>query len=78
MLILDEPTEGIQPNVVAEIEETIISLARDGLSVLLVEQHVGFALREAKDYLVLAAGNVVRSGSGGQSAEEEVRDAMAI
>src|SRR3954451_12255510 len=44
LLILDEPTEGIQPTIVAEIEQTIMQLARDGLSVLLVEQHIGFAL----------------------------------
>jgi urea transport system ATP-binding protein len=48
LLLLDEPTEGIQPTVVAEIEQTILGLvARGGLSVLLVEQHVGFALRAA-------------------------------
>ncbi|WP_143860823.1 ATP-binding cassette domain-containing protein, partial [Nocardia cerradoensis] len=42
LLILDEPTEGIQPSVVAEIERTIIDLTRrGGLSVLLVEQHIG-------------------------------------
>src|ERR1051326_1442584 len=46
MLILDEPTEGIQPNVVTEIEGVIAALTERGdLSVLLVEQHVGFALR---------------------------------
>ncbi|MGH3912410.1 MAG: ATP-binding cassette domain-containing protein, partial [Pseudonocardiaceae bacterium] len=48
MLILDEPTEGIQPSVVSEIEATILALSsRGGLSVLLVEQHVGFALAAA-------------------------------
>src|SRR6195952_5355633 len=46
LLILDEPTEGIQPNVVAEIEQIIVELTRRGdFTVLLVEQHVGFALR---------------------------------
>ena len=52
VLILDEPTEGIQPNVVEEIEEAIVSLTqRGGLSVLLVEQHVGFALRSTGSVL---------------------------
>jgi urea transport system ATP-binding protein len=79
MLILDEPTEGIQPSVVAEIEATILSLtARGGLSVLLVEQHVGFALAAASRYYVLEAGRVTSSGEGGVDALDRVRAAMAI
>ena len=51
LLILDEPTEGIQPNVVAEIESVISELTgRGDLTVLLVEQHVGFALRSPGSY----------------------------
>ena len=79
LLILDEPTEGIQPSVVAEIEEAILGLARrDGLSVLLVEQHVGFALRAAQRYYVLASGRVTAEGAGGAEAVTGVRAAMAI
>ncbi|SLF24227.1 urea ABC transporter ATP-binding subunit UrtE [Mycobacteroides abscessus] len=79
VLILDEPTEGIQPSVVNEIENTIIALARrGGLSVLLVEQHIGFALKAADSYHVLHAGQIVHSGTGGLSSESEVRTAMAI
>ena len=49
LLMLDEPTEGIQPSVVAEIQERIVELTRQsGFSVLLVEQHLGFALRVAE------------------------------
>ena len=64
MLILDEPTEGIQPSVVAEIERTIVALTeRGGLSVLLVEQHIGFALQAAQRYYVLESRPVhVRRG----------------
>lgn len=59
LLLLDEPTEDIQPSVVTEIEQTILSLAgRGGLSVRLVEQHVGFAMRTAQHYYVLEAGRV--------------------
>ena len=66
LLILDEPTEGIQPSVVAEIERTILALTgRGGLSVLLVEQHVGFALNAAGRYYVLASGRVTAEGTGG-------------
>jgi urea transport system ATP-binding protein len=79
LLLLDEPTEGIQPSVVAEIQETILSLTRrGGLSVLLVEQHVGFALRAAQRYYVLESGRVTSSGSGGQGAERDVRQALAV
>ncbi|MBJ8347796.1 urea ABC transporter ATP-binding subunit UrtE [Antrihabitans sp. YC2-6] len=79
LLILDEPTEGIQPNVVAEIERTIIDLSnRGGLSVLLVEQHIGFALQAAGRYYVLESGRVTSEGEGGAAAESTVRAAMAI
>ncbi|WP_369252012.1 urea ABC transporter ATP-binding subunit UrtE [Streptomyces sp. R41] len=79
ILLLDEPTEGIQPSVVAEIEETILALAaRGGLSVLLVEQHVGFAMRAAQRYYVLEAGRVTSSGEGGQDAERSVREALSV
>ncbi|MBO7935893.1 MULTISPECIES: urea ABC transporter ATP-binding subunit UrtE [Streptomyces] len=79
VLLLDEPTEGIQPSVVAEIEETILALAaRGGLSVLLVEQHVGFAMRAAQRYCVLEAGRVTSSGAGGREAERSVREALSV
>ncbi|WP_040784107.1 urea ABC transporter ATP-binding subunit UrtE [Nocardia pneumoniae] len=79
LLILDEPTEGIQPSVVAEIERTIMELTRrGGLSVLLVEQHIGFALQAAQRYYVLQSGRVAATGSGGAGAESAVRSAMAI
>ncbi|MFF0489521.1 urea ABC transporter ATP-binding subunit UrtE [Nocardia sp. NPDC003482] len=79
LLILDEPTEGIQPSVVAEIERTIIGLTeRGGLSVLLVEQHIGFALQAAQRYYVLQSGRVASTGAGGAGAESTVRAAMAI
>ncbi|MFI7501614.1 urea ABC transporter ATP-binding subunit UrtE [Streptomyces sp. NPDC049687] len=79
ILLLDEPTEGIQPSVVTEIEETILALAaRGGLSVLLVEQHVGFAMRAAQRYCVLEAGRVTSSGAGGRDAERSVRAALSV
>lgn len=79
LLILDEPTEGIQPNVVAEIEAVITALtARGDLSVLLVEQHVGFALRSTDAYAVLESGRVTSTGAGGPGALDAVRTAMAV
>jgi urea transport system ATP-binding protein len=79
VLLLDEPTEGIQPSVVTEIQETILSLTRrGGLSVLLVEQHVGFALRAAERYYVLESGRVTSSGAGGEAAQTAVREALTV
>ena len=79
LLILDEPTEGIQPNVVAEIEQVIVDLTQRGdLSVLLVEQHVGFALRSTGSYYVLESGRTTASGAGGADALADVRAAMAV
>jgi urea transport system ATP-binding protein len=79
LLILDEPTEGIQPNVVAEIEQVIADLTQRGdLTVLLVEQHVGFALRSTDSYYVLESGRITGSGAGGEAALDEVRSAMAV
>ncbi|MBF6128230.1 urea ABC transporter ATP-binding subunit UrtE [Nocardia brasiliensis] len=79
LLILDEPTEGIQPSVVAEIERTIIELTqRGGLSVLLVEQHIGFALQAAQHFYILQAGRVTATGAGGEAAVGTVHAAMVI
>ena len=79
LLILDEPTEGIQPNVVAEIEATIIKLSqRNGMSILLVEQHISFALQAADSYYVLSAGRVSSSGAGGAGSAADVRKALLI
>ncbi|GAA4972196.1 urea ABC transporter ATP-binding subunit UrtE [Pseudonocardia tropica] len=79
LLVLDEPTEGIQPSVVTEIERTIVELTgRGGLAVLLVEQHVGFALDVADQYYVLASGRIASQGAGGAGSARDVRTAMAI
>jgi len=78
LIILDEPTEGIQPNIVAEIEALIVQLAATGLSVLLVEQHVGFALEASAEYAVMASGYITSRGSGGREAVGSVLAAMTI
>jgi len=79
ILLLDEPTEGIQPSVVEEIEGAITALARRGdIGVLLVEQHIGFALQACQQYYVMESGRVTSSGVGGSASEADVRAAMAI
>lgn len=63
LLILDEPTEGIQPNVVAEIGDIIRRLNRDiGLTVLLVEQKLPFARKVADNFCILDRGRQVAAG----------------
>ncbi|MYK90982.1 MAG: ATP-binding cassette domain-containing protein, partial [Synechococcus sp. SB0669_bin_8] len=62
LLLLDEPTEGIQPNVVADIETAVRRImARTGVSVLLVEQHLHF-VRQAHTYYAMQKGGIVASG----------------
>lgn len=79
MLILDEPTEGIQPSIVTEIEDVIERLHRErGLAVLLVEQYLDFAERLADRFTVLDAGVVVREGAGRELAEPEIRRLLAV
>src|SRR5690606_10390339 len=65
LLILDEPTEGIQPNIVKQIHEVIIRLNREfGLTVILVEQNVPFARQVSDSFLVMDKGRVAISGAG--------------
>jgi urea transport system ATP-binding protein len=79
LMILDEPTEGIQPNVVADIQQSILSMTKDlGIAVVLVEQQVGFAIAKADRYVALAAGRAVAAGDGGPQAVDVVRQALAI
>ncbi|MCU1496165.1 MAG: urea transporter, ATP-binding protein UrtE [Acidimicrobiales bacterium] len=63
VIVLDEPTEGIQPSIIHEIEDAIASLHRTtGLSILLVEQYVEFALRLAERFAVMDGGRIVAAG----------------
>jgi urea transport system ATP-binding protein len=64
LLLLDEPTEGIQPSIIHEIEDAIGELHRSGgMSILLVEQYVEFALRLAERYAVMENGVITHSGA---------------
>jgi urea transport system ATP-binding protein len=79
LLLLDEPTEGIQPSIILEIEETIARLHRSaGISILLVEQYVEFALRLADRYAVLDAGRVVAGGTTKDLDEASIRELVAL
>jgi urea transport system ATP-binding protein len=79
LLMLDEPTEGIQPSIVLEIEEAIRRIrAEMGLAVLLVEQYLDFAERLADAYVIMAKGAVVASGPTAQLRLETVRHHLAV
>ena len=79
LLILDEPTEGIQPNIVHEIGEVILRLNRENqLTVLLVEQKLPFARRVASDLRVLDKGRLVVSGKIDALTDELVRTHLTV
>jgi len=79
LLLLDEPTEGIQPSIILEIEDAIAELHRtSSLSILLVEQYVELALRLAERYVVLDAGEVVDSGATADLGDETVRRLLSV
>jgi urea transport system ATP-binding protein len=79
LLVLDEPTEGIQPSIIHEIEDAITGLSRSaGLSILLVEQYVEFALRMADRYVVLDSGRVVDAGDTGALDDAKVRQLLSV
>ena len=63
LLILDEPTEVIQPNIVHEIGDIIIRLNQEGLTILLVEQKLPFARRVAQNFCILDKGRDVATDS---------------
>jgi urea transport system ATP-binding protein len=79
MLILDEPTEGIQPNIVHEIGDIILRLNADaGLTVLLVEQKLPFARRVASHFRVLDKGRCVAHGPIGELTDGLVRAHLSV
>lgn len=79
LLILDEPTEGIQPSIIKDIQK-VISLLRDRgeMAILLVEQYFDFARELADNYAVMDRGEVVLSGLGKEMEEETVRRYIAV
>ena len=79
LLILDEPTEGIQPNIVHEIGEIVLRLNQEeGLTVLLVEQKLPFARRVASEFCILDKGRRVAAGSIGELTDDVVRAHLSV
>ncbi|MSQ20048.1 MAG: urea ABC transporter ATP-binding subunit UrtE [Betaproteobacteria bacterium] len=79
ILILDEPTEGIQPSIIKDIERVIRSLANSGeMAILLVEQYYDFARSLADQYIVMERGEIVRRGQGATMDADGVRELMKV
>lgn len=79
VLLLDEPTEGIQPSIVDQIEDVIIGFkTARRFAIVLVEQGLHFAARLADSYVVMAKGAVVATGNTSELSAEEVRRHLTI
>jgi urea transport system ATP-binding protein len=83
LLVLDEPTEGIQPNIIKDIGRVLRQLAKEGLNgtpmaIVLVEQYYDFAEELADRYLVMERGEVIASGPGAEMPEKGIRQLVAI
>lgn len=79
LLILDEPTEGIQPNIVHEIGDIIIRLNRElGLTVLLVEQKLPFARRVSDRFCILDKGRVMAVGEMHELDDQHIREYLTV
>jgi urea transport system ATP-binding protein len=79
LLILDEPTEGIQPSIIKDIERAIQVLAQRGdIAILLVEQYYDFAQRLADRFVVMSRGEVVLRGEGREMEQHNVRAYLAV
>ncbi|WP_170308631.1 urea ABC transporter ATP-binding subunit UrtE [Ancylobacter pratisalsi] len=77
LLILDEPTEGIQPNIVAAIGEVLRSL-KGRMSILLVEQYLDFAIETADAFVVLSRGSIVETGRAAAMSRENLTRFIAV
>ena len=79
LLVLDEPTEGIQPSIIKDIERAIRQLAAEGeMAILLVEQYYDFARSLADRYVVMSRGEVIKAGKGADMEADDVRACLTV
>ena len=79
LLILDEPTEGIQPSIIKDIERVIRSLAATGdMAILLVETYYDFARSLADQYIVMERGEILKIGAGADMEKDGVKALLAV
>ena len=79
MIILDEPTEGIQPNIIQQIGVTLVKLVKEqGITILLIEQYLDFIKEVADKYVVMSRGEIVASGDGANIASDGVANLVSV
>ena len=79
LLLLDEPTEGIQPNIIKQIGKVIDYLRdRGDMAIILVEQFFDFAYEHADSFVILRRGEVVKSGAAGTLSRDELLEAVSV
>ena len=79
VILLDEPTEGIQPNIVEQIEQVLIDLNRKhGMTVVLVEQNVEVARRVSKRFAIMDRGSIVAQGAVAELTDDLVSRHIAV
>ncbi len=78
LLLLDEPTEGIQPSVILQIEDAIERIKGQGIAVLLVEQYLEFAWRLASSYAIMRKGTIVSRGATADLRHDMVREHLTV
>src|SRR5690606_27778050 len=78
VLILDEPNEGIQPNIVSQIGDVIQTLNAEGLTVILVEQKLAFARRVGRDFRLMEKGRVVAAGPMSDLSDALIQQHLAV
>jgi len=79
MIILDEPTEGIQPNIIQQIGTTLVKLVKEqGITILLIEQYLDFIKEVADKYVVMSRGEVVAQGDGANIVSDGVANLVSV
>lgn len=79
VILFDEPTEGIQPNIVEQIEDIIIRLNRErGLTIVLVEQSIAFTRRAAQRFIIMEKGTIAAEGQAADLTDQIVHRYMAV
>ena len=79
LLLLDEPTEGIQPSIMMDIENVILRLREQGnMSILLVEQFLDFALHVGSYFYMMETGNIVLEGAAGNFDEAQAKEYLSV
>ena len=79
MIILDEPTEGIQPNIIQQIGVTLVKLVKEqGITILLIEQYLDFIKEVADKYVVMSRGEIVARGDGANIASDGVANLVSV